>query len=83
MLARFSKCDFWIPGQILDFENVVSKKKRFRLQYQGLSQESGIDRGGLPARLYQAFLIYMGGVISRIGSGMTSVSKLLRADCQG
>ena len=26
MLARFSKCDFWIPGQILDFKNFVSKK---------------------------------------------------------
>ena len=24
MLARFSKCDFWIPGQILDFKNFVS-----------------------------------------------------------
>ena len=29
MLARFSKCDFWIPGQILDFKNFVSKKKLF------------------------------------------------------
>ena len=29
MLARFSKCDFWIPGQILDLKNFVSKKKRF------------------------------------------------------
>ena len=26
MLTRFSKCDFWIPGQILDFKNIFSKK---------------------------------------------------------
>ena len=26
MLARFSKYDFWIPGQILDFKNIFSKK---------------------------------------------------------
>ena len=29
MLARFSKCDFRVPGQILDFKNFVSKKKLF------------------------------------------------------
>ena len=29
MLARFSECDFWIPGQILDFKNFVPKKKLF------------------------------------------------------
>ena len=29
MIARFSKCDFWIPGQILNFKNVVSKKNFF------------------------------------------------------
>ena len=32
MIARFSKCDFWIPGQILDFKKFVSKKKVFFLK---------------------------------------------------
>ena len=29
MLTRFSKCDFWIPGQILDFKKIVKKKPDF------------------------------------------------------
>ena len=29
MLARFSKCDFRVPGQILDFKKFISKKKLF------------------------------------------------------
>ena len=29
MLTRFSKCDFRVPGQILDFKKFVSKKKTF------------------------------------------------------
>ena len=29
MLVRFSKLDFWIPGQILDFKKFVPKKTLF------------------------------------------------------
>ena len=29
MITRFSKCDFRVPGQIVDFKNFVSKKKVF------------------------------------------------------
>ena len=29
MIARFSKCDFRVPGQILDFKNFGLKKKTF------------------------------------------------------
>ena len=44
MLARFSKCDFWIPGQILDFENVVLKKKFYFRNQKNLEKVRNLEK---------------------------------------
>ena len=46
MLTRFSKCDFWIPGQILDFKNVVWKKTFFFEIKKNLEKVWNIEKVG-------------------------------------
>ena len=42
ILARFSKYDFWIPGQILDFKNIFSKNIFYFSKLKKISKKSEI-----------------------------------------
>ena len=46
MLARFSKCDFWIPGQILDLKKMFRKNKLFFEIEKNLEKVRNLEKVG-------------------------------------
>ena len=56
MLARFSKCDFWIPGQFFDLKKLFRKKRYFFEIKKNLEKVRNLEKVGKFRNFSMCFL---------------------------